>query len=243
MKKGVFILFIFCSGSLLAQDIGSIDTDRPDQSDGVFTLPSGKFQVETGFIYGKAVDDYFMNNTMVRLGLTQSTEVRLAVDYGRQTGTTGLMPVGLSIKQNLWHEKGALPTTTLIGTINLPFLASTPFKTDKVSWGLTLAFENGLSDKFTLAYNFGTFTDGFTNELIWLWTTNLGYSVSDKVSIFAEYFGNYTEVAQPSHNADIGLLWLLQENLQLDLAMGTRIFDQAEKDQFVTVGFSYRFDG
>lgn len=242
MKKGFFLLLVVFSGSLWSQNSMPIDTDRPDQSDGVFTLPSGKFQLETGFIYGEALDNYFLNNTMVRLGLTQSTEVRLAVDYGRMFSTTGLMPIGLSVKQNLWQERGILPTTTLIGSVSLPFLASSEFETDKMAWGLTLAFENGLSEQFTLAYNLGIFTDGYTSATNWVWTTNLGYGVSEKVSVFVEYFGNYADAAHPSHNADIGALWLLQNNLQLDVALGTRIFTDGEKEQFATLGFSYRFD-
>lgn len=235
-------MLVFCSGSLLAQDAKTIDTDRPDQSDGVFTLPAGKFQIETGFLYGEIGEDYFMNNTMLRLGLTKSTEVRLAVDYGHEFSSTGLMPVGLSIKQNLWQGQGVLPTTTLIGSLSLPFLASSEFETDKAAWGITLAFENGLSDTFSLAYNLGFSTDGYSDDLIWVWTTNLGYSVSEKVAVFAEYFGNYADKFRPAHNVDFGVLWLLQNNLQLDLALGTSVFTDAEKNQFATLGFSYRFD-
>lgn len=242
MKKWCFFFFLLLSGSIFCQNTLPINTDRPDQSDGVFTLSPGTFQLETGLTYGKSVDDYLLHNTMFRLGLLSSTEIRVAIDYGKQSGDTGLMPIGISIKQGLIENRGALPAMTIIGSINLPFLASNVFEPNKIPVGLTLAFENGLSDTFSLSYNLGVFTDGASDEPNWLATANLGYAPLEKIAFFLEYFATYTKIAPPDHNVDAGVAWLLKNNLQLDLAFGTSIFRDAAQNQFVTAGFSYRFD-
>lgn len=239
----LFFLLLFPATQAFAQDSEPISTDRPDQSDGVYTLPKNAFQLETGLLYGKESDDYFFHNTMLRYGLFNKTEVRLEIDYGRQFGITGLLPTSISIKQALIEQNGLLPAISAIGSVALPFLSSSEFRPDKVPLGLTLAFENELSDHFSLAYNLGGFGDGYSDELNWLVTANLGYSPIEKVSFFLEYFATYADGIPPDHNADMGVLWLLKNNLQLDIAAGTSLFrNSSGNNRFVTIGFSYRFD-
>lgn len=236
------LLLLLLADSAFCQQSSPINTDRPDQSNGVYTLPKHDFQLETGLTYGNTSGDYFLHNTMIRYGLMTKTELRLEVDYGLQQHTGGILPASLSVKQAIREQAGVLPAITAVGSIGLPFSATSNFRPDKVPVALALAFENELSDQFSFSYNFGPFLDGENSRLNWLVTANMGYSPMEKWSLFAEYFSNFTRGLGPEHNIDIGLLWLLKNNLQLDLAAGTAMFGGAEKNPFITTGISYRFD-
>lgn len=172
------LLPLFLAHSISAQTESPINTDRPDQSDGTYILTKKSFQIEDGFFYAK---DVILNNLMVRYGITQSTEARLLVDAGEVDLETGMLPIGLSVKQRLCNQQNLRPAIV-----------------------------------------------------------SIGYSFFDKVSFFTEYFAHFESDLQPSHNVDMGVLYLVNNRFQLDIAGGTALSDP-ENSQFVTAGFSYRF--
>lgn len=227
------LLPLFLAHSISAQTESPINTDRPDQSDGTYILTKKSFQIEDGFFYAK---DVILNNLMVRYGITQSTEARLLVDAGEVDLETGMLPIGLSVKQRLCNQQNLRPAITLIGYVRPGKLASKEFKTDETTYSVLLAFQNDLSDQISVGYNLGTTT--FNKDLNA--TVSIGYSFFDKVSFFTEYFAHFESELQPSHNVDMGVLYLVNNRFQLDIAGGTALSDP-ENSQFVTAGFSYRF--
>ena len=106
------------------------------------------------------------------------------------------------------------------------------------AWGseLTLAFENELSDRFTLGYNVGT-SHRFDNLIL---TAGLGYDATEKVSAYLEYFSTIAST-HSEHNMDVGLLYLIHPQMQLDIAAGHSLFTSEDR-LFTTFGISYRFD-
>jgi len=235
-------LLLLLTDSAFCQESIPINTDRPDQSDGVYTLPQHDLQLETGLIYGNASGGYFLHNTMLRYGLLTKTELRLAIDYGLRQNAGAILPVSLSVKQAMLGQKGIIPAITAVGSIGLPFSATSNARPGKVPATLVLAFENEISDQLSFSYNLGSFSDGGNSHLNWLVTANIGYSPLEKYSFFAEYFSSFVPGLRSEHNVDVGLSWLLKNNLQLDLAGGTGIFRGPEKSQFITTGISCRFD-
>jgi hypothetical protein len=177
---------------------------------------------------------------MLRYGITTSTEVRLLFDYGKIASTTGILPPGISVKQHLISQKKLLPEITAVGYLRLPFLATNNFKTDNPASTLLLAFQNNIAEKFSIGYNFGMTFDGDHAYKNWIVTVSLGFAATKKVSFFTEYFSSFVKVTKPSNNFDAGVLWLLNNNLQIDIALGSTIFED-DKNQFVTTGISYRF--
>ena len=53
----IIIVFIAVNTSLLGQDLPSIQTDRPDQTECPFITPRSYFQFENGFSYEKNTSD------------------------------------------------------------------------------------------------------------------------------------------------------------------------------------------
>ena len=66
----------------IAQNDETINTDRPDQSKGVYTLPKGQFQIENGYVFSKEDSSA---NLMLRYGLIPNTEIRLEGDFDLRT--------------------------------------------------------------------------------------------------------------------------------------------------------------
>ncbi|TCS85276.1 outer membrane putative beta-barrel porin/alpha-amylase [Anseongella ginsenosidimutans] len=225
----------------VSQTSEPINTDRPDQSDGTYTSPKGSFQLETGFTYGKEESQYLLHNTMLRYGLFSKTEIRLSVDYGRMKSKTGIMPVGISVKHRIALQKGLFPDITAVGNIGLPFSASRNFRPRNQPATLSLAFQNEFLEKFSVVYNVGWSLDGVATTNNWILTTSAGFFATEALSFFAEYFSQFASSARPDHNIDMGVAWLLKNNLQLDLTAGSTIL-AGSKDRFVTTGISYRFD-
>ncbi|MCW5915149.1 MAG: transporter [Chitinophagaceae bacterium] len=234
-KLRTFSLLVLClciSGISQAQK-EKINTDRPDQSDGIYTVSKGSFQLENGLMIA---DRVFENNLLLRYGVGRTTELRLLVDAGKEQDNKGVNPITFSVKQRIVQQRNILPAISFSGYLSYGKLASKEFQSD--TWGseLTLAFENEITDRFTLGYNVGT-THRFDNLIL---TAGLGYDATEKVSAYLEYFSTIASTLS-EHNIDAGLLYLVHPQMQLDIAVGHSLF-ASEDRLFTTFGISYRFD-
>ena len=97
-----FIFSLFVSANNAIAQVESINTDRPDQSDGIYTIPKNTFQLENGITITKQT---VINNLMLRYGLTPSTEIRLLLNAGKEFKNKGLLPISLSFKQRIIEQK------------------------------------------------------------------------------------------------------------------------------------------
>lgn len=231
MRLQFFIVLFFMVTQSLAQ-VENINTDRPDQSDGVYTLTKNKFQLEEGITMA---EKYFVNNLMLRYGITRVTEIRLLADAGKVGDLKGLLPLTMSVKQKIMEQKKWLPALTFVGYVSFQKLATKEFRGNKIPYELKLAFENELNEKFTISYNAGV-TDEFKT---FNYTFNIGYSPLSNISVFAEYFAATTK-DDTEHNADAGILLLLHPKFQIDVACGHSIADK-ENRFYTTFGLSYLF--
>lgn len=227
---GLMILLLTAKNGIA--QVENINTDRPDQSDGVYTIPKNRFQIEEGVTAAK---NTFLNNFMLRFGLTNSTEIRLLSNAGNEAGLNGFQPFVVSAKQRIIQQYKILPAITIVGYASFETLASKDFRGNKIPVNLKLAFENDLNDKFSVSYN-----AGFSNKFKALdLTFEIGYAPNNKVSTFVEYFstiqGHYTE-----HNADAGVLFVPIPELQFDVAFGHSIAS-SESRFYSTFGVSYIF--
>jgi hypothetical protein len=199
-------------------------------------------QVENGLIFAK---NTVLNNIMFRYGLTGSTEVRALLDFGMDHSKTGILPVCLSVKQRIISQNGFVPAISLVGYAGIGHLASKTFRLDNdgvfeidddFAYNFIVAFENKITDRLSLGYNIATFS--FHEDLSV--TACLGYGFTNKLSGFAEYFAHFEKENRTNHHTDVGLLYLITDDLQIDFAVGISLFDD-NSDVFVTAGVSFRF--
>ena len=226
------VVLSFTLNNAVAQNSKPINTDRPDQSDGAYVLEKNYLQIENGITIS---NNTFTNNLMLRYGITKSTEVRLLSDFGKFDGINGFTPIGISVKQRLIKNKGVVPGITLVGYLRNENIASKAFKSNSTTYNFLLAFQNDIADKLSVGYNIGTAT-GLKNISF---TTSLGYSLSAKFTGFVEYFSNFEKKETPSHNIDGGILYLINNRLQLDVAIGGSLTEN--DNYYITTGVSYRF--
>ncbi len=219
-------LHILTPALCLAQSDG-LNTDRPDQGDGAATVPKNMFQIENGITAAKQT---IINNLLIRYGITNSTELRFLVDAGKENNTEGVKPLIFSIKQKLTNQNKMLPAMSVVGYAAFGSAASNNFSNSETLIDLKLAFENELSQSFSMGYNVGA-SENFDNLTL---TACLSVATTEKMACFAEYF-SIINAAHQFHNVNAGFTLGITPSLQLDMAIGRSIFD-AENRYFATVG-------
>ena len=229
----LIVYFLSIPIIVLGQDIGPLVSDRPDQSDGAYVLPKKILQVESGFSLQKS--DY-QHTTMLRYGLTHSTEVRLQFDQSMLDKRYTALPTILSVKQRLIKQDGIIPTITFIGYGIYDRITVEDKKQNKYEGMALLAFQNDFSDISGIEYNIGTNTAGTDLILTLLYA----YRVHPKLNLFIEYFSEFANDAIPNHNIDGGALYHITDNFQVDIGIGAHIGTIIDAP-FMNVGASYRF--
>lgn len=246
--------------SVTAQEVDTaqteeLSTDRPDQTEAPRLVPKGSLQIEAGVMstrFREADENGGQTAAtgmlFLRYGLAKRVELRLVLEEGRlrdrfiQETTQGLYPLAAGTKVALIKEqKGLLPEASLLGYLNLPYLARADSQRNLYSPAIIAAFENKFLKKWEIEYNAGWKRDAFDTDYEWMASASLHYELTDKLTIFGEYFGHYQSGDPALHNADGGLLYLLAENIQADFAIGSSIqADPENRNFFGTVGLSIR---
>lgn len=260
-KKIIFIFLIAFIVKVNAQDetekkeVGTISTDRPDQTEASNLVPKNFLQVETGAFYeslevnnlkNKATT---FNTTLLRYGLLDNLELRVGFDFTEihsefvgiklDDKLSGFSPLLLGVKIGVTEEIGLLPEIAFIGHIKLPLLASHDFKTKSTGADFRFLFEHTLSEKSSLGYNLGMAWDGDITTAIYIYTLAYGYSFTDKIGGFVEIYGDVYEDSNFDHLWDAGFTYLLNDNIQLDISGGTGITKNTQ-DLFLSAGISFR---
>ncbi|WP_340076035.1 transporter [Leptobacterium sp. I13] len=259
IKKRITILCLSITGVLCAQeqdkiDEGTLVTDRPDQTESPTLVPKGYLQVETGAFYEDNGDGVFKektmtyNTTLFRYGLLDNLELRLGADFARVTTeingiklsdvANGLSPLLLGLKIGITEEKGTLPEIGLLGALFLPFSAGDDFRPATTGADIRLAFAHTLSEKSSLSYNLGAQWGNDSPEVAYIYTLAYGYSLTDKLGLYAELYGDFPENGTANHFWDAGMTYLLSDNIQLDATIGTGINN--DQNILLSAGVSFR---
>jgi Putative MetA-pathway of phenol degradation len=246
MKKLFLIILTLITNEFLAQEISSIQTDRPDQTETPSLTPKGMFQAETGFTFQKNDSNsksFILPSTLWKYGINENFELRLITEFivdknGNQT-ISGVNPVLVGCKIKIAEEKGVFPKTSFIGHISLPNMASSKLKSDFFAPEFRFVMQHTVSEKISFSYNLGAEWDGFTSEPSFIYTIASGYSISEKWGSYIELFGFAPQNNRANHNFDGGLTYLINDNFMLDLSSGVGITDNAP-DYYLAFGFSFR---
>ncbi|HSD06629.1 transporter [Flavobacterium sp.] len=241
------ILFTAGIGNCFAQDLPSIETDRPDQTESPAIVPKNYFQFENGFSYEKTdnhSNEYVIPSTLTKFGINDHLELRLITEFmianDNEQKITGIAPVLIGFKTRLFEEKGIIPLTSFIAHLSLPKLASKNFKTDYYAPEFRFTMQHTLSDKLSLGYNLGAEWDGITPEPTFIYTITSGFKFSEKVNGYIELYGFIPQLQKADHRFDAGLNYLLNPNHQLDISGGFGL-SETSPDYFVALGYSFRF--
>jgi Putative MetA-pathway of phenol degradation len=247
MKYKKLLLFMLFSIFGKAQNLPSIQTDRPDQTECPFIVPTNYLQFENGFSYQKTesnTNEIVVPTVLSKFGINEHFELRLITEYlinrDNNEKTSGINPVLIGFKTRLFEEKGIVPTTSFIAHLAIPKLASQGYKTQFYAPEFRFTMQHTISKKQSLSYNIGSEWNGETAEPTFIYTLTTGYSFSEKVSGYIELYGFIPQLEKPDHRLDGGLNYLINSNHQLDISAGFGL-SQTSPKYFIGFGYSYRF--
>jgi hypothetical protein len=229
-----------------AQAQEKINTDRPDQSDGASVVDPGAFQFETEFYYNhfREGKPALISSSLLRYGVFKHVEARLLVEQGQERNrfiaetTQGMYPLAISAKVSLLKDREVLPDISVIGYLHIPV---TNGKSEKGYWSplFTLVLEKEF-DKVTATANISVKQEAFESKWMYQGSGELKYEVSDKLSLFGEYFAQFDPHDSPLHNLDGGVLYYISPRCMVHLVYGHTIF-AAERNGFINTGLAYAF--
>lgn len=252
----IMVLCIVSSSQLKAQD--NIYTDRPTQTTSSAVVPTGAFQIETGFylleysssnlIGGTDKYQYFsINNSLLRYGLSDKIELRFYQEFftdrlvsdGSTAFSNSLTPAPTMIgaKFNLVKNNPNLPDIGLITSFGGGVFENTG---NGLQSDIRFAFDGNLGQEFSLSSNLGVSMSNGFDFVTPFYTLVIGHSLDEKVGVFVEAYGAFPEGGNSDHSMDAGLTYLVSSSLQLDVYGGTGL-SSGSANLLLGFGLSKRF--
>jgi hypothetical protein len=231
----------------MAQE-GSIETDRPDQTEATSITPTGRMQVEHGIAYEREGGTSLVAHpsTLFRFGVSERFELRtvfepvtMSADGAPTVG--GILPMEFGGKLALWRSDDGASAVSLIAHLQLPHLASSAFRTSRAVPLVRLTAATPVGEDWKLGVNAGMEWDGGGGPAQAIYTAAVGSSLTEAVGWYGEMYGFIADDGSPAdHRLNGGLTWLVNDDLQLDAAVGWGVTG-VPAPWFVGVGASYRF--
>jgi hypothetical protein len=241
----------FCN-KVSAQFNETIRTDRPGQAIGPFTTGHGILQVQSGFDHfgsrndGDGAKQYgFLNNTVLRYGLTEPFEVSVLLEYkmekvnqrGDETTLQGLNAFDVGMRYNIYTGKGLVPSIGFQIRARLPML-SADYEIKDLAPRFIIVTSQQLTEVFTLITNWGASWNGNNSTPRGTYVVNLSFPFNAKFGAFAETYGSVGGDMFVI-NFDTGFAFLATPDLQFD-CYGGYGENGGVKDYFVSLGVSWR---
>ena len=226
--KNYIILILF--SLTFSNNFGQISTDRPDQTEGTHVLRNGDFQIESGWTFNS--DGGSLNN-LLRIGTFKGIELRFSTNLiSGHEDMTGLFPsldnLEFGAKFKILDKKETLTKISFLSHLSV----STEFSDNSGGLLNRVLVSHELSESFELAYNLG-YSKYFEQD-----NGLLVYSL-----VVAKSFGNlgaFVEIFGDSYsNWDLGITYLIKENLQADISYGQGINNELS---YLSIGAAWNFN-
>ena len=232
-----------------------INTDRPTQAFSPYIVPQGTLQIETGFSFEQESNDnddllrYDLAGTQLRYGLFDNFELRAFGFYSikeispksgvKDSTLSGFGPLRLGFKVHVVEEDGWRPEMAVIANLTLRHIGEEEFAPVFSYPIASILFANTLAGNLSLVYNAGFAYSGKNADGFFIYRVALNYAVLDKLVLFVEPYGNFDQGDLPNHKLNGGLMYLLANNLQLDVSYGIGFSKDISKS-FGGIGLSWR---
>jgi len=247
LKSILVVAVLFFSSILNAQEKPVVNADRPDQTDGAYTIEKGYLQLENGFFLQHEAESttFGLANVLLRLGVCKDLELRLSgllVNEKEKTipSSTGIQSSEVGFKLDLLKQQKIIPAISLASSVTLPFLFSKPFKTGLIQNTTKFLFSNDLNKATQLGYNTGVITIKHAKP-IWFYTISSGRVLNKELACFIESYSFFQSTAKPDFNFDGGISYSFSDLFVADMATGFSASNS--KSCFITMGFAWLFPG
>lgn len=230
MKLRLIFIALLISNSLVFSQ--SIITDRPDQTESSSTIKG--VQIESGLL---VESDIYMPGNLLRLAITDNIEVRVFNQFEFIKGDDEMLASDLEVgaKLQLYQKNNSNVEVAFLTHIIVP-TGSAMITNDKIGTINKLCISHPNNNKIGVGYNigynyFGEGKRGVTYSIV------LGSTLTDKVSIYIEPYGEAINFNNNISNLNYGLTYLINDNFQLDCSSGVGLNHDMN---FVSFGFSWR---
>lgn len=241
-----------------ADELRELSADRPDGTESPMTVDAGHLQIEAS-IFDYSRDRYLGGETEVltagatnlRLGLLENFELQFVFDiYARETidqagspkeVNKGFSDITLRPKFNLWGNDGGSTALAVMPVLKIP--TGTALSNGEVEGGIVVPFGMELGERFGLGlmaevdWVYDDESDGYDTEF--LHTAVLGYDLSERFGVYAEYIGIAGAGAYQSY-ASGGLTIGITDNAMFDIGAVFGLNDESNDVKAFT-GFTVRF--
>ncbi len=238
------------------------DTDRPDKTNSPHTLDAGRFQLEAGIIgytrnkeSGVRTQNVSWADTMLRAGLTSSTELQLEIpffqtqsDKGLTTGKSdrsgGIGDLTAILKTNFWGNDSGDTACGIELFVTAP-TASHNFGNKKAEGGALFLLGFKLPQDFDLGINSGVNLvvdddNDYDSQIVD--SISVSHTIVGPLSGYLEFYSAVptSDAGNWEGSVDVGLLLMLGKNFQLDSGVNFGVTRSAD-DLMTFFGASYRF--
>jgi hypothetical protein len=229
--------------ALRGQQMGRIETDRPDQTECPFIVKKGYIQAEMGFNRNRNADglEYFFPTTLLKIGLWKSIELRYVSVASLSAGISSFKTEALGFKLALFEGKKWIPRTAVISHFhwdNLNRDESERNQTKHSVGDVVLTMQNDFGRGFGIGYNLGAeFHANGSMEGIYRIAPNM--NLGQKGYAYVEVFGRVPFSVDVDHWVDGGLAYYLNDDVKLDCSIGKSLSNAS--DWYGALGISFRF--
>ena len=219
------MLIFLCSLMAHANDFS---VDRPSVGTSGATLGYGMLQLETGIELSILSPTSAIIPTLVRLGVTDSTEIRLFSDIVSISETMDYGPLGLEVKQTLWQNDSFIVGALANGV--LPFDGSG-------SDASAIALLDYMTGNWAFWGNVGLNLAQWDDlQMSTLFAVGGGVNVTENIQVCLEQSGTIADSF--SGYAQVSVLYVT-EDTQWDVYYQSSVQDLSE--HIVGVGYSQRW--
>jgi Putative MetA-pathway of phenol degradation len=243
---------MLCASSAWAESCPTakddIATDRPDVTNSSLVVPTGSFQSENGVNLSSRDGNRTIDGTNTRWRLGVAPCLELLIDLPTYFanvhggGSSGFSDVSPAVKWQISPVPGTFDLSVVSG-VALPTGASAiagPGAQPYLQFPWSVALRDGWSVS-------GMFTEFFrpsdsTTRSLTEATFVLERSLTEKLSVFTEYVGDYPDNGASSQLINSGAVYRMTKTQQLDFRLAFGLNHNAPS-YIVGVGYSFRLDG
>lgn len=286
MNKLLFLLALILPVIVNGQYAKNLVSDRPGQSMSPNTVGKKALQFQFGYTYSKYdetttqlhslfgeesnLSDEKENslNLVTRYGLGERTEFSIDLNLGKSNSKYNQVSssaensfesesdennyqLGIALRQNLINNVDA--GFHLGAQLRFAYGESS-LKQSISAVSIVLAASKQLSDKFSLT---GNVASNSLSSVDFFFTCNLGYSLTDRLGIFAEYYPTFANSSNGTTEKNLkmsesfvntGLSFMISPNFLLDLSGGFLVSDDEREDNVdiseynIQIGLTSRLD-
>ena len=222
----LLIILLFVSINSMSQ---TIITDRPDQTESSSTIEIGSIQIESGVLIiendSHREKNLYLPTTLFRLGLTNTIELRVLNEFEYKIYEThsinGFNDLEIGVKLQLLQKEDVATELAFLSHVVLP-TASQFFSEEKFGVINKLCVSHESNGNIGVGYNVGyNYYENRTGDFTYSFV--LGFEITNKLNAYLEPYGEIVDLERSMSNINMGITYLLQDNIQLDYSFGTGI--------------------